>query len=110
MAILKDKVATLLEVISGARVRVAPSFFAKPEQWFWERKIEVMHNHPGYAQFSAVLRDHIPDGIRVLDVGCNRGLETAIIAKTNSVVGVDLYANFVKAANRRGIDAVLFQI
>jgi len=70
-----------------------------------ERKIEAMHNISGYAAFSELLRSFLSRDAKTLDLGCNRGLETSIIAKTNPVVGVDLYSSFVRVARKRGVDA-----
>jgi len=78
------------------------SFFDEnEEQHFHEENIEIMHSHPGYSKFSELLRSYIPKNVKVLDLGCNKGLETAIIAKTNEVVGIDFFADFIKIAKEK---------
>lgn len=102
---LKRIAGLVLHYISRARVRIAPNFFTRAEQFWNEMGIEGMQKHSGYAAFAAILRSRIPTGVRVLDLGCNKGFETNIIGKTNPVVGVDAYASFVKVASKRGVDA-----
>jgi len=77
----------------------------KEMQHFYEDGIEIMHSYYGYSQFSALLRSFIPTGARVLDLGCNKGLESLIISKTNEVVGIDLFEDFVSVARQRGVGA-----
>lgn len=59
-----------------------------------------MHQHHGYSEFSKLLRSYIPKNALVLDLGCNKGFETAIIAQTNKVVGVELFKDFVNVAKK----------
>lgn len=103
--LIKKFVAHILHYISCVRVTIAPNLFLKAEQFWHEIGIEEMHKHPGYAAFSAMLRAYIPPGARVLDLGCNKGLETKIISRTNSVVGIDVYLFFIKIEKKRGVDA-----
>jgi SAM-dependent methyltransferase len=84
---------------------LAPNFFLKIEQYLHERKIEKMHEYPAYAKLSKILRSYIPPKVRVLDLGCNKGLETMVISKTNSVVGIDFFSSFVRIARKRGVEA-----
>jgi len=104
---LKKTISNLIDSLIRLRKKLLPGRFFKLEQFFLERKIENMHTLSHYAEFSKLLRSNIPSGARVLDVGCNQGLETAIIGKTNPVVGIDLYKKFIKSARRRGIDAMV---
>lgn len=97
--------ARLLNYLARIRVTIAPNFYIRGEQFFHEMVIERMQGHPGYAAFSAMLRSYIPIGVKTLDLGCNKGLETKIIAKTNPVLGIDAYENFVQAARERGVEA-----
>lgn len=103
--LVKKFIAKLLFVFSRIRAKLFPNFFIKTEQFWNERGIEGMHQHNGYNAFSSILRSYIPSGARVLDLGCNKGLETAIIAKTNNVFGIDVYGTFVRMAQKRGIKA-----
>jgi SAM-dependent methyltransferase len=103
--IVKKIIAKFIFVFSCLRAKLFPNFFIKTEQYWNERGIEGMHQHNGYNAFSSILRSYIPSGVRVLDLGCNKGLETAIIAKTNDVFGVDVYKTFVAMAQKRGIRA-----
>ncbi len=81
-------------------------FDENEEQHFHEENIEVMHQHHGYSEFSKLLRSYIPKNALVLDLGCNKGFETAIIAQTNKVVGVELFKDFVNVAKKeRKLDA-----
>ena len=89
------------------RIKLFPSLKLSAEQFFFERDIDIMHSNNGYSLFSERLRSYIPTNSRVLDLGCNRGLETSIIAKTNEVVGIDLYKTFVRSAIKKGINAIV---
>lgn len=102
---IKKIFGALVNTLIGIRIRFFPFLWLKAEQYLHERKIEIMHNHAGYAAFSELLRSFIPRGVKTLDLGCNKGLETSIIAKTNPVMGVDLYSSFIRAARKRGINA-----
>jgi len=88
--------------------KITKGFFDENEvQHFHEENIELMHSHPGYSKFSELLRSYIPKDAKVLDLGCNKGLETAIIAKTNEVVGIDFFADFIKIAKeKRRVEAL----
>lgn len=77
----------------------------KAMQHFIEDDIQRMHFHYGYSEFSALLRSFIPTDALVLDLGCNKGFETLIISKTNKVVAIDLFEDFVNVAKQRGVDA-----
>jgi len=103
--LLKKPLLKFIDTFIHLRLKFFPSFYIKSEQFFLERKIEAMHNISGYAAFSELLRSFIPRGVKTLDLGCNKGLETSIIAKTNPVMGVDLYRSFIRAARKRGINA-----
>ena len=101
----KKVVGYILHYISKARVSFAPNLFLKAEQFWNEVGIEGMQKHPGYAEYSKILRSYIPDNARVLDVGCNKGFETKIISQNNQVVGIDAYKYFIMIAKSRGVDA-----
>lgn len=103
--ILKKIVTKLFNIFFRLRLILAPKFFLKIEQYFHERKIENMHEYPVYAEFSKILRSFIPSKVKVLDLGCNKGLETMIIQKTNPIIGVDLFSSFVRVARKRGVEA-----
>ena len=95
----------LFHIFSQLRTRFFPSLWIKKEQYLYEKDIEIMHAHKGYSNFSKILRSFIPKGVKVLDVGCNKGLETKIIAEKNEVVGIDLYPDFIEVAKSRNINA-----
>ncbi len=89
----------------NVRRSVKGALSAKARQHQYEDGIEIMHSHEGYSEFSKLLRSFIPPNAKVLDIGCNKGLETAIISKTNEVMGIDLFEDFVAAARQRGVNA-----
>ena len=101
----KKGISRLLNILFRLRLSLAPNLYLKIEQYLHERKIEAMHKHFFYAEISKLLRSFIPPEVKVLDLGCNKGLETVIISKTNPVVGIDLYSSFVKIAKKRGVKA-----
>lgn len=81
-------------------------FDENEEQHFHEENIEIMHKHHGYSEFSKLLRSYIPKNAIVLDLGCNKGYETSIIAKNNKVIGIEFFRDFVKVAKKeRKVDA-----
>jgi cyclopropane fatty-acyl-phospholipid synthase-like methyltransferase len=55
------------------------------------RREDFIFENTGYQQFLAELDRHLPEGGKVLDLGCGCGIPTARhLAKTHDVVGVDI--------------------
>ena len=96
-------VRVMAKMVSRARSKFFPNWWIKLEQFANEWRIERMQSHCGYSEFSSILRSKIPAGAKVLDLGCQKGVETEMISKTNEVEGVDLFPSFVRRLESRGI-------
>ena len=88
-----------LDPDASARSLVAAPVEALRYDWDFD---ETPHEVP------AIMREWMPEGVRVLDVGCATGALTSVVnrGKGNQVLGVEPDASRARAANAHDIEVV----
>jgi ubiquinone/menaquinone biosynthesis C-methylase UbiE len=87
------------QIVQAGYDELAPRFGT------WGERIE---GDP-WERFLTQLADRLPDGSRVLDLGCGNGTKTKRLAERFEVVGVDISEEQLRLARSEMPDATLFQ-